>query len=685
MAVSKQEAIAELQRRGVQIPGVVPQPTQQPPAVIPQQISAAQAESELQRRGIGKAKQIMSEAPEQMAKTLGIDLEQKPSAENLKHLFWTGAAAGRGLGQDLVEPFNFAMGTNYKLAPSGASRKEKMLGRIIGAMPLYEAGGALAEGLPLISRLPGIAQRAGVAAGVGAATDPKHPVMAGLMGAALSPVADLAQKAVETGINPSQVVNAILRPKAAPEQIEALQSVLPKGIKMPAGDLAQSTPLKKVQMVLQNIPLTGAEKGHEQLNKFVKNYGEDFYNNLKGSDIDNLNDEVFNKISDNYEKNLNEYKSKRNEFLIKSDKAKIEPKLNNFKSALIENTLPIIDKLSPLREAEGLKPDQILKTGSLLNTLEPEDKAIAHLYNKYTTKLPASFAGKGNSMQSLYEDLNKQGNILAKGKNWNAYHAVKNMRENLLRDMESSMPESSSLAKDFRGLNTFYKNKVVPFRSTRIAGRDQATPFFKTYTTEDKDTGRFIDKYLKTGAQKDQYAQLHRLLNLLPEKDDKELITAYHLRPALAKVRDETKVSPSKLLSQYGKLGTTQKDILFGDKSDDFEKLKTLKNSFPDVFNLDYSPKTGHLSAKVAGLMGELIPGLTLAGMGHVVPGMAVAAAPILGGRLAARTLGSETLINLLKKQAKPAEKKALLRLLPLLRSGSLSAAQQLPQTGGQQ
>jgi hypothetical protein len=518
--------------------------------------------------------------------------------------------------------------------------------KMLGAIPAYELGaealGPLAA-LRGVRAIPGVLRRALGGAAFGAAVQPQQRGVGALMGAGLSPVADLATSAAAP-LESLKGLTKFLRPRRSEESIKAIQKAMPQGVSLPAGTLMQSSPLMATENLLEKIPFSGMQRGAQDLHLNIKTTLNDFMGKLHGKDNPDLNKAVFDEMHQGYENAHKRYDASLDEFF---KNAKGDPEAQALTSAAglhIPSTRLIHDAYTKaaqkvFRRTEGMKkppadmealkdalhdyhPDKIQPSLNSLRDFETEKKLInLNRRENYGQKHHVTAKFLGDIRRSLMMDLDENAENIAPG-----------------------------LADKLKASDRIYRDEVMPYKKV---GKKN-TPFYNVLETaqktgKDLDSDKFIQNYLKPGSGTDQANLLSEVINKSanPEKT-RQLLTNYHFRSA----KGAEEVHPGNFMSQYNKLGDRQKGLLFGRMKKTIDDFNTIKTHYPDAFNPDFMPKTGARMAKLAIPAAE---GLAAGGAllhGGLIPTLGILGATTLGARGLSKLLQSDILPELMKSGA---------------------------------
>jgi hypothetical protein len=546
---------------------------------------------------------------------------------------------------------------------------------MLGGGAAYELGsmalGPLAA-LRGIRAIPGLARRAIGGAAFGAATQPKEPLLGGVLGGLLSPAADLATAAVA----PLQATKGLLRylnPKRSAEAVEAIQKALPPGVSLPAGTLMQSSPLMNIENIVEKIPGAGMKRSAQELHLNIKNTLNDFMNRLHGKNEPDLNKSVFDEMHQGYQDAESRYDQALKEFF---DNARGNPEaqaLTNPAGLQIPDTR-LIHSVYTKRSAPIFKRIAGMKS-------PPEDmKALQDALNDYH---PDKIQPSLTNLQDFERE--KRMINLKRREEWGKKHYITakflgDLRRTLMRDLGSSAENvAPGLANKLRESDAIYRNEVIPYKKVGTKN----TPFWNVIKEAESkgsepNTDKFIQKYFKPGADVDQANLMNELItrSANPEKT-RNLLLNYHFRPT----REAEEINPSKFMGKYKKLGEMQKQSLFGHLKPDLDNFSNLKAAYGEIFNPDFMPKTGFQMAKLAIPLAES-SGLIGGGLaGHFPAALAALAGTTIGARGLGKLLQSDILPSLMQRAAKAGAMPLTAKLI----RPSLMALLSSPQIGGKQ
>jgi hypothetical protein len=535
-----------------------------------------------------------------------------PKADYGRH----GTAAGMG---DIV-----GAGANY-LFPGAVAKVLPNVGKIgAGVDAAISASPKIAEGMAsagnALSAIPGY-QKAAAAIGspigqnaiggglFGAAQSPDNRLLGGTLGAGGSLAFDAIPMAGRA------ILNHFARPRATQQEAQNVLNALPANLRdeVPIGELVNSSPLRSFQTnVLGNTPLSGMSKPYEMLNQHIGNEGKQIYEGLLGGrDAKNIPQEVYGAVKKNYE-NL----SKETNAAYTKFRDAAENSGTPFNPSKINESAN--KKLSELQKEVDISPE--LK--------EDYGKAMSMLSNFSKTKI-SNF----KEAEEFRRLINKRTSDALEREDFNTYRTLKDIKKSFndsLQESASANPQLKSLLSE---ADTAYK-KTIPFEEELTSsGAINPTGFYRQLIGEKSgkplNLDNFLSSYLKTGKNKDYADTLQNLTNLLPDEASKNLIAANYLKDA---VGNDGKVNVGLLMRNYQKLGDKQKEILFPGVKNKLDKLETISKAYPELFSIDYNPKTGHQVGKSMGLGGMGVGAATNLLYGNVPAAIAsVALPPALG------------------------------------------------------
>jgi hypothetical protein len=476
----------------------------------------------------------------------------------------------------------------------------------VNAVP--EVANALSKSKAVLSAIPGakMASSPIVTEGLkgalfGASQMPDNRLMGTLTGFA-------GPAAFEAGMA-AKPLNALFRPQATQAEVQKTLNALPPELRdqVPVGELVNSSPLRNAQTnVLQNIPGSGMGVPYERLNKYIVDEGDAIFNDLlKGRSTQNIPREIYDSTKKNYEGIVKQTNKAYEDFRSAAKKENvnfnaspleksIDSKISNFKSE-IERNPRRKDEYSPIISAL----DDYKKT--LTGKIPQKESAIIDEHGKNFVS-PEKNKLKINNFDDAERfrvDLNKDYEKAYNDKNFEFTRTIRSIKNDLDKSMEESVVNNENLKGMLKEARDLYK-KQLPFREgISQKGKEADTTFFNNYMTEKSgrspNLDNFVNESLITGKNKDASDTLSNLLNLLPDKKSKDLVSAYYLKDAV----QDGKINPSKLMTAYQKLGPNQRKLLFPELNDRFGKLETISRTYPDLFGINYNPKTGQQAAKL--------------------------------------------------------------------------------------
>ena len=217
-----------------------------------------------------------------------------------------------------------------------------------------------------------------------------------------------------------------------------------------------------------------------------------------------------------------------------------------------------------------------------------------------------------------------------------------------MKDLEVNTENMSpEVANRLRESDAIYRNEVIPYK--KVNGKK--TPFYTIFDTKTPRTDKFIDSHLKAGAKGDQAIILKEAIDQAGNPENmRDLLKSYHFKPAIKELAGGFKLNPSHFLSQFEKLGTRQKNLLFNPAERKMlESHAVAKQVYPEILNPDWKPPTGWQMAKS---IIPIIEGIIMSGglaTGHAIPALAGLAAFTGGARGLSKLLRSDVIPNIMK------------------------------------
>jgi len=467
----------------------------------------------------------------------------------------------------------------------------------------------------------------------GSSNNPTHPVEGAFAGADLNAVlGPLTEGLVKAG-NAQVAARNYIRGKGnfgeiTPEELEANIKAIPAGINLPLGDLANSSSLKRDYGMTGAMFGSGSGAPYDQLNTSVRSTLNNIGNNLGKSSIpQNLNDYIFGKVNDAYQ----------------GAKDVRTTAYNNLDNALksADNNISSFDS-TPIQDAITNIKNQI---GNKINTTTgaKQYSSILNLMNDINGKnatIPLNNFSDANDLREMINNEYRN--------NLGPQDAQNRLFINQLRNATDQMVEknakniSPTLKPLMDQANNAHK-EVLQFERMGTGKNPALSPFKKIvdYNNGAPNTDNFVNSYLGTPGSKESYNNLLRLTSVLPDSDKKIIGANYLFNP-----QKEEMLDPLSVISRYEKLSPRVSDLLFQDQKPVLDNLKKIKSISPEVFKVDYVPKTGYTGAKALGAGAALASGFS-----HLFHGDPLTAAGIIGGiplagQAIQRTLRSAPLKN---------------------------------------
>ncbi len=432
----------------------------------------------------------------------------------------------------------------------------------------------------------------------------------------------LAQKGI------GAIEQAVLRPRGTAADARQIINSVPKEMQnnLPLGELVDSAPLLNTQQgALANIPLSGMGKPYEALNKYVGNESEGLINKFtKGQDIVSPDKDLYRAVSKNYEKTKQDVGDAYKKFGDIASKENLNYDRTAFDNAIKANISNLSDqiKISPV-SAKRIDP--------LIEQLQ--------LFGK-------SDLSNFKNVEQVRKDVNEEWALAHAEKNGVAKNILNQLRDSLDHGLLKSSEENPLANQALLDARNLYKTKQLPFEhlstvdetGKRILSKE-ASPFIKVYKGNKASPDGFIDKYIKKGNDQDAVDLAQDLLNKTPE-EAKDLIKYGSLKSGFK----EGEVNPRQLMKEYGRLGPQQRSAIFGQDQAKLDQLHQLSKTYPEIFNVDFVPKTGFTAGKYQqwkeALSKLATPGAAVAGnvLGGPI-GAVIGAGAVSGGANMARKL----------------------------------------------
>lgn len=604
MALSKQEAINELARRGLNPDGTPMTKT----AKLP--ITKVEAIAELRRRGLSPEGTPIKEPTEPWY----------TKAENVINSF------GLGTAQNMADVGTGAINLAHHLIPAiphlereklripqfaqkGIIPWVKTTGEIADPiawmMPevrLGEAAGLGLEGAGLASRLGARALSGGATGGLyGAVLAPeqqaKGAAIGGVGGAALSTFLGAPGEILGAGLR--RLATRAARPGSlvrTPEEVAAISKALipaegRQKLPISFGDIANIPGLSELYHdTLAAAPLSGARAKGAQTLDSAREHAQNIINSLRHNvDPVQMDKHLLAKVKENYQFAHDIYGGQYNNLYGRAENLNLKPDVSYLKNAIKDTA----DKEMPIDE---YLPSQDLKR---VNDISKGTASFRKIRNV------VSLFGK-NSFEAVAKGDRKKASVYA------------SLKESLNKSIQESIKKSKNpgLIDELREITKGYKKYVVPYQASDITRL--------RYKTIDPDK---INNILLKGEN------LPVVGHMAPE--DKDILAYKQFYNALEEKGLEKEITnPFKLINYYDRLSPKQREALFGGRQIDqeFNKLRALTNIAREPALKEARPYTG---ARLVGKGMKYLPAF-LGGGAMMAPSAAPVLAGIMGGSLGA-------------------------------------------------
>jgi hypothetical protein len=476
--------------------------------------------------------------------------------------------------------------------------------------------GALGKALPaFLKRAGGVLKRPVGSGALFATQQPEHPIKAAAVGAALSPLMDIA--AGGAGIAKDLLAHPVQTGKSL------------------------------AKLAVSKIP--GMAAGARRAIGIRLN---DLLATLKGSSsAETAKRDIFNSVNIQHEmakeqtNRLNDAFSDRASELNKKFIPKIfHDKVNEWEN-IIKNESKIFQKKEP---SKILKPpfyEEEKGTPGAPDLLKTSNLILRRLKNYKNTNLE-DFSGEKTLRYAMNADLRNPAflNIAPRLK-----QIIPDLQQSLTKATDVSAEGDPELMKLRNAFNQHFKTNQLPFEkewNEKTRNLTKPTMFFKQKNNPDPKLGDFISHYVKPGIQKDQAEKLQQLLNWLPDRKAKNLVAYDYLSAG--------ENHPATLMNQYKKLGNKQKQLLFPDHYKELNELENLYKKKSFIFSEKGGTGQGFFFGRL--MAGSLLGALR----GHIAEaaggGLLAASPEILELAMSPAFERSEALRKLLIESAQPKE-----------------------------
>lgn len=428
-----------------------------------------------------------------------------------------------------------------------------------------------------------------------------------------------ALPAVGRRLNPLNWFSSNLSPDEIQANLQAAQ-----GTKTPIGSILAKPGLTKIyENAIQRIPFSGVTKTFQQLGQQITGQGKNLLDqmggNYQGQDIPAV-------LSDTLD---NSFKA-----------------ANDTKKALYQNANDIANQsglqlnLSNFQKMANDYSDAINSTNIM--KFEPETRALFNKLQNYKADNP--IVDGEEQLPSLQEASllkGQLGNLAAKfgaspDQQSRASAGVFGRLAGALRgDINNSIEQNGSqeLKTAYQDANKNYENNFAPFLDPNV---------YK-FINGNADPDTLVNNFLKVSKNADRSTLLNKLMSVLPQ--EQQPLVGYHF---LSQAERSGNFNPSTFNSLYQRLGSKQKQALFGNLQPDIENYSRLVSMNPEALHVMNNPPTGQR------MIDLWWPSMVLAAY-HAggIPAAAATAVGIPGaGRLANMALTSPALRQQLAKRA---------------------------------
>jgi len=448
----------------------------------------------------------------------------------------------------------------------------------IAASFIPGAGAEEAAGAAL-SKVPeffgsNLAKKALQSAAGGAASAPLmgiNPKTGAEWGAALGPAGELVSN---IGKLPAKILGGKMGYEEAKQAIDSV----PKGIKLPLGQIVDSPRLNRIYQGASSIPFSGTAKPYDQLNSYLQDGIAKLTENSP-ENVPDANQHVFDMYKNAYDQSK---QNTHNAFSELSDAA------DQLGDRGFDKT-KLNDAISDARKEVNPK---------LVNdTASKQYKPIIDMLDDFEKTDIPNFQ-TANHVGQVLNDLYRQNSAPENGMMRRYINKLKSGLEDSIDDNASKYPELSELRQKANQARQYQ----AEFEKTPSGAK---SPFFKINNNPNaSDTGKFIDSYVKSSlGNKDNSSLLDNLLSKVDEPT-KNLVAERFINP-----RGESSLSDQ--VKNLSKLSPGQRSLLFGGNKPVSDEILKLSKMFPEGKNPGFVPKTGFTGSKITGgVLGALHPEL---------------------------------------------------------------------------
>lgn len=594
-------------------------------AAIPADVLSGLAEQT--RRGINEGLSVLN-APLQIAGLHGIP--SIPRGESINQLLGLPTnVVDRGI-QDIAGFIPFALGGGVlaagKTGAELAARAPEIDGGLAGVArslsPARISGNTLGERL-------GRAALEGSA--YGAAQEPSTPLEGGLLGGALNVAVPVAGKGILTGLRKMIRGRGPAGGQITAAELQARAALVPQGIHLPIGDIANSPAGKKLYSAPEAMIFSGANRPYEQLRAHVGGDVADLYASLGGHvPSETLDRELFEQYQGMHTSARLAKNQAYDTLAAAADGEGIPFDRSAFDSAIAQNDT-LLKGVTRTDTGKALYGDML----SLSKDMKaPSEGGTAALPNFQ------SASNLDQLLNAVYKKNLGQDGVANRT-------MVKTLKDGLRESMNVSSAGTPELMGLSQNAKDAYQHMLTLEQIQTRGAKPQISPFKQILDAGNRlggvyNTGGFVADYLKPDISNRNNTRLTRLLSQISPQQRAQVAHQYLFRDDALK-----EVTPNAVLGRFSKLSDFQKTALLPDGSASLESMGELKRVAPHAFSVDYIPKTGFTGAKglQLGALGTGVLGSLLAG--HVTEGLGGAAAYLATGQSVQRALRSRLLREL--------------------------------------
>ena len=537
-------------------------------------------------------------------------------------------------------------------APGGIAQKAVRGGAALAKLPAWL--GRLAEG---------------VAGGVGSAPaldiSPETGAKYGIGGA-------LIPEAFTLG---SSALGKFLGKNVTPEQFELARQAVPKDIKAPIGELADSPRAKTLYDASRAIAFSAADEPYKQLYEHLKRGTQELVEDAPS--VENASQFIYDDVKKSYEaaKKItnNDYDALAKHADINNVRFVSNKYLDSINKSLKEinnrSTTPVsIEKDLKVLSSSG----QPFTKTSISNV--PFNKDVSELYKQSVETLKNFKKTPINTFKDAV-NLRKSLNKIIKKRYKSDDLESASFLEQIKSGLDDSIAESAAQNPELFSLHKAANNSRIKQGTFEKLNRRDQSPFHKIYSKDGAPTN-FIGSYLKPVSRKgDDFSALLSSLTSKLSPEAKDVLGKTYLQPREGE-------SLAKQMTKLKGLSPTQRELLFDDKAELAHSLAKISSTFPKATAAGFTPETGYTGGKAHQAMHALQRLAEYAGVGtavatHHPAALAGALALPAYGRLSQYALRSNALKNAYARYLKTAKGKPLTKSKfreQLLRTMALSA-----------